>query len=287
MTDGPADKPAMRGTLLLMAAAVLWSTSGLFLKSPAMTSLPADERGPLVACYRGLIAGVALLPFINFRRLRFRGAMIPMVVCFASMNLLFISAMTYTTAAVAIFLQYTSTGWAFLFGVLFLKERVTAGNLVALVCGLLGIGWIVAGQWAGEQFFGTVLALGSGIAYAGVVVTLRSLREEDSAWLVSLNLIISGLVLLPWVISRGLVPSGSQWLLIGALGIVQMALPYLLFARGVGTVPAQEAALITLLEPILNPLWVSLFFPEPVATSTWIGGAFIVAGLTMRYLFFR
>lgn len=274
------------GTFLLVCAAILWSTSGLFLKSPMLQSLPAEERGPLIACYRGLIAGVALLPFIKFRRLRFRAALVPMVISFASMNVLFISAMTYTTAAVSIFLQYTSTGWAFLFGVLFLKERVTIGNLSALVCGLLGIGWIVVDQWSGTQFFGTLLALGSGVAYAGVVVSLRSLREEDSAWLVALNLLASGLVLLPWVLPRGIVPTGPQWLLIGALGIVQMALPYLLFTRGVGTVTSQEASLITLLEPILNPIWVALFFPEPVSNATWIGGGLIVFGLALRYLVF-
>src|SRR5438552_2158720 len=102
----------MQGIGLLIGAAVLWSTSGLFLKSPALASLPEGERGPFIACYRGLIAGMLLLPFVNRRRVRFRVAMLPMLVSFASMNLLFITAMTQTTAAVAIFLQYTSTGWA-------------------------------------------------------------------------------------------------------------------------------------------------------------------------------
>jgi drug/metabolite transporter (DMT)-like permease len=92
---------------------------------------------------------------------------------------------------------------------------------------------------------------------------------------------------MPWVISQGLIPSGTQWAVIGVLGAFQMGLPYVLFARGMAGVPAQEAGLITLLEAILNPFWVWLFWREEVTTSTWIGGALILAGLLMRYLAFR
>lgn len=286
MSDDTTIDGSPRGRLLLVAAAALWSTSGIFMKSPWLLSIPNDERGPLVACYRALLAGLCLLPFVNWKRVRLRPRMVPMVVCFAAMNLLFISAMTRTTAAVAIFLQYTSTGWAFLFGTLFLRERITPGNVTALAFAMFGIVWIVADQWAGDQFLGTALALGSGMAYAGVVVSLRDLRDEDSAGLVALNLLVSGAVLIPWVASCGVVPTANQWLIIGGLGALQMALPYVLFARGVGTVSAQEAALITLLEPILNPFWVWLFWPEPVSRSTWIGGALILTGLALRYMVF-
>src|SRR5262249_7003876 len=178
-------------------------------------------------------------------------------------------------------------GWAFLFGVLFLKEKITLANLVALGFGLAGIAWIVGGQWHGSQFPGTLLALGSGLAYGAVIVSLRALRTENSAWLVVLNRLVSALVLLPWVVSLGLMPGRTQWALIAVLGAFQMGLPYVLFARGVAGVPAQEAGLITLLEAILNPFWVWLFWGEDVATSTWIGGGLILTGLLVRYLVFR
>jgi drug/metabolite transporter (DMT)-like permease len=271
----------------LLAAAVLWSTSGLFMKSPPLEAIPVADRGPLVACFRALLAGLCLLPFVNWRRVRFHRQMAPMALAFAAMNFLFITAMTRTTAAAAIFLQYTGIGWAFLFGVLFLKERVTRENLVALAFGLAGIAWIVGGEWHGSQFLGMLLALGSGLAYGAVITSLRALREEDSAWLVVLNHLVSAAVLLPWILARGLIPSGTQWGVIALLGAFQMGLPYVLFARGISGVPAQEAGLITLLEAILNPLWVWLFWGEEVATPTWIGGGLILTGLLVRYLVFR
>ena len=92
--------------------------------------------------------------------------------------------------------------------------------------------------------------------------------------------------MIPWIVERGLAPSGNQWLVIAAQGAIQMGLPYLLFARGLAHVPAQEAGLITLMEAILNPFWVWLFWGEQVDVSTWIGGSLILGGLLLRYVVF-
>jgi drug/metabolite transporter (DMT)-like permease len=295
MPDGvsTADAPPLQSTSSLSgrwqvcAAALLWSTSGVLVKSPPLQSLPQFDRGPLIACCRAIVAATCLLPFVSWKRLRLRLALLPMVVSFAAMNALFITALTHTTAAATIFLQYTATGWAFLFGAIFLHERLSRSNLVALGCSLIGIGWIVVGHWSSDQFLGTFLALGSGMAYGGVVVSLRFLRDEDPAWLITLNHLVSALVLLPWALTREILPSLDQWEIIAVLGMFQMALPYVLFARGVATVTAQESALLTLMEAVLNPFWVWLFWGEEVDIATWIGGSWILSGLILRYGVFR
>lgn len=211
--------------------------------------------------------------------------MIPMTLCFALMNLLFVTAMTRTSAAATVFLQYTSTFWAFLFGLLFLKEKIERGNLVALLFSLCGIGWIVAGDWGGENFLGNMMALGSGFCYAGVVLSLRALRKEDSAWLIVLNHAVGGLVLLPWVLSVDITLRTDQWILTAVLGVM-MGIPYVLFARGLRSVRTQEAALLSLMEPVLNPVWVWLVWNFSATSETWIGGTLILSGLAIRYLLF-
>lgn len=271
------------GRLLLVIASLLWSTNALLVKSPPLQSLPQADRGPLVACYRTLVAGLCVLPFVNWRRARFRLAMLPMVVCFAAMNAMYITALTLSSAAATIFLQYTAVVWAFVFGAVFLGERVTRDNLTTLGFALAGITCIVVGGWHGGELPGMLLALGSGIAYGGVVVSMRALAHEDSAWLVVLNHLAAGLALVPWMLSRGLVPVGDQWLVIITLGAVQMGLPYVLFARGLSHVSSQEASLITLAEAILNPTWVWLAWGERPAPATIVGGGFILAGLLLRY----
>ena len=251
-----------------------------------MEELPLDSRGPVLACYRALFAAAVLIPFVRVGSIRWKPALVPMTILFAVMNLLFVTAMTRTTAAATIFLQYTSTVWAFLFGLLFLKERVERGNLVALAFCMCGIVWIVAGDWGGENFIGNLLALGSGFCYAGVVLSLCALRDEDSVWLVTLNNLVGGLVLLPWVFSADISLRGDQWLLVALLGAFQLGVPYVLFARGLRSVRIQEAALLSLMEPVLNPVWVLFAWGERPERTTWIGGALILTGLAVRYLLF-
>jgi len=280
--------PPLRGRLLLLLAATMWSISGVIVKSPPLQELPDAERGPIIACGRAIVAAVFLLPMVGRRSIRFRPAMLPMVVGFAAMNVLFVTAMTTTTAAAAIFLQYTSSMWAFLLGWWFLKEQIVRANLLALVCAVCGIVWIIAADASSTRLTGNLIALVSGFSFAVVVVSLRALRDEDSIWLIALNHVVSAAVLLPWVMSFDIgMPNVSQCLLIGALGVFQIAIPYVAFSRGLRYVTAQEAALLTLIEPLLNPFWVWLFWNESVPASTWVGGTLIVGGLAARYVLVR
>lgn len=276
------------GRLLLIAAALLWSTSGAVLKSPPLGELPLAMRGPVLACFRALFAVGFLLPFVRWKRVRWKPAMLPMALAFGVMNFLFITAMTFTTAAAAIFLQYTSSVWAFVLGWVFLRERIGRGNLAALVCAVCGIAWIVAGDWGGGNSLGNVMALGAGLSYAVVILCLRTLRDEDSVWLIGLNHFVSFAILLPWVAAARDAPLAAldltQWALIAALGITSMALPYVIFARAIRHVQTQEAGLLLLLEPVLNPVWVWLLWRESNPPAVFLGGALILAGLAVRYL---
>lgn len=276
-----------RGRLMVVLASLLWSTSGAFVKSPPLAAIPEDSRGPILACFRALAAAAALALFVKPRHIRWRPMLVPFVIAFAGMNLLFVTAMTRTTAAAAIFLQYTSTAWAFVFSIFFLRERADRPNLLALACALAGLAWIVAGDWNTAYFVGNCLALGSGLCYAGVIITLKLLRDEDSAWLITLCHAGAGLLLLPMMATRSLALSPLQWSLIGLFGVVQMGLPYVIFASALRRVPIQDAALLTLLEPLLNPLWVYCLWGEPVGSSTWIGGGLILGGLAIRSVLLR
>jgi drug/metabolite transporter, DME family len=130
--------------------------------------------------------------------------------------------------------------------------------------------------------------LGGGITYAAVVLSLRYLRNEDGAWLVMLNNLVTALVFFPFVLYRGIWPDAAQLVYLAAFGVFQMGLPYLLFARRLRCIVGHEAAGIVLLEPILVPVWVYLAWrhaPTYELPQWWtlVGGAFILLGLTARY----
>jgi DME family drug/metabolite transporter len=246
-----------------------------------------DVPGPMFAGCRALTAGLFLLPLIRPSMLRFRWWLLPLVISFASMNLLFIMATQQTTAAAAIFLQNTASLWAMLFGVFILRERVVRGNVIALTFGLVGIGWIVYSDWQGERFAGNGLALLSGVTYAGVIISLRALRDESPLWLIFLCYLVSGAALFGWIIQGLSHLSVLQWVLLAAIGPIQMGLPYVLFARALKSISPQEASLILLIEPLLNPTWVWLFCGEAMSPATAAGGGLILLGLGLRYTVFR
>src|SRR5262245_30933738 len=113
----PALSPA-RGRLYVALAAVLWSTSGAFTKiltkdTPLALNLP--EVHPLqIAFFRVLFAGLFFAVQLRRADVVFRPALAPMVLCFAAMNAMFVSAMALGTAANAILLQYTAPMWVVL-----------------------------------------------------------------------------------------------------------------------------------------------------------------------------
>ena len=131
---------------------------------------------------------------------------------------------------------------------------------------------------------GVAWALLSGITYASVMLSLRGLRGENACWLMALNLLFTAAVLSPFYFASGVRPEGRQWPLLIAFGALQMGTPYILFARGVRTVPSLEAAGLVLLEPILVPLWVVLTWGEMPAWWTVVGAGLILLGLATRYL---
>ena len=212
--------------------------------------------------------------------------MTPMVVSYAVMNVLYVTALTRTTAAAAIFLQYTAAAWAAVLGWLLLRERAGRADLTAIAFAVAGIVCIVAGESGSEHFLGNIIGLGSGLTYAGVIVGLRGLRNADPYWLVMLNNLAAGLVLLPWVLTMDVSLDAVQWTIVAGFGVLQLGAPYVLFARAVRSVPAHEATLIAILEAILNPIWVWIAAGELASSATWIGGGLIVSGLILRYTVF-
>lgn len=281
--DTSAESPwKFRGLVIL--AALLWSLSGLFVKSPLLRDIPVEIRGPMLACYRALAAGIVLFPFVNRSAIRWRPGLIPLVLSFSVMNILFVTSMTMTSAAAAIFLQYTATAWVALLSWLILRERLERSMLLPLIGALAGITWIVAAEQVPAQALGNVIALGSGLTYGVLLVLLRLLKDENSAWLTALNHLAAGLLLLPWVITFDVALSPAQGTLIILLGVIQMGVPYALFAYSVKHISATEAVLISLMEPLLNPLWVWLFWGEAIDRSIVIGGSLILGGLLARVL---
>ena len=264
----------------------MWSTSALFVKSGVFDSWTDDglvpQRSVLLIFWRAVFATCVVLPFV--RRPRWSWKLIPAALIFVVMNITFITAMVQTTAANAIWLQNTAPLWVFLIGTTVLRDPIHPRDWPQLAFILAGVSLILLYELQGEQVIGVLWGVAGGVTYAGVVLSLRWLRDEDSAWIISLNHGVTAVALLPVVIYFGVAPTSTQLSMLVAFGALQMGLPYLLFSRSVRTLPAHEAAGIVLLEPILVPTWVWLLDMESPQWWTIAGGALIFAGMAVRYV---
>jgi len=81
---------------------------------------------------------------------------------------------------------------------------------------------------------------------------------------------------------RAGLPSASSSLGLVLLGVIQMGIPSILYARGVMGVTAISCALLTMIEPVLNPVWVAVFYGEIPSSRAVAGGAIILFFVTLR-----
>ena len=263
-------RPGVAGRMWIVLAALMWSSSGLFAKLPIFDDWAMHQRGPLLAFWRALFAGLLLLPWV--RRPRWTPGLVPMTASFAGMNVAFLSAMVLSTAANAIWLQSTSPMWVFLLGLVLHRATISRLDALQLIFGALGVGLILAFEIRGDAPLGVACGLFAGICYAGVVISIAQLREHDLVWLIALNHLVAAALLLPVVVYLGRWPTMNQLAVLACFGLVQMGLPYLFFARGLRTVGRQEAAGIALLEPLITPIWAYLTIGERPAVWTFAGG---------------
>jgi drug/metabolite transporter (DMT)-like permease len=276
----------LRGRLLAMAAAMMWSTSGFFVKAPWFDEWPAEQRGLLLAFWRALFAGLTLLPFV--RRPRFAWGLVPMAGSFVLMTSTYLMALVAGSPALAIWLQQLAPLWVIVAAYLLWGERPAQNDAVLVAGCVAGVGVILAGAIRDGTPGVVALGLVSGAAYAGVILSMRRLRGIDPAWLVVVNQWASVLVLLPYVLRHQPPIQMSQWIALFAMGSLQIGLPYLLFARALRIVPAHEGALLGLLEPLLVQLWVWLAWRHdpgyvPVPWTVWAGGGLILVALMARF----
>lgn len=263
------------GALLVLAAALLWSTGGLGIK--AISDPPLK-----VAFYRSAVAAVVLLfalrPRVFKTSLRFLAAIASYTACLIT----FVVATKWTSAANAIFLQYSGVAWVLLASPLVLKEPFKARDAAAVACAFGGMALFFVGKFrSGGR--GDVVALLSGVFFAGLVMLLRSERGLAAEAAVTWGNILTAIVLLPFVAGDlSLTPKSAA--VLGLLGSVQLAGAYILFVKGINHVTATQASLVGMAEPIANPIWVYLFLGEKPSGWAVAGGIVVLAAIGWRTL---
>jgi drug/metabolite transporter (DMT)-like permease len=263
----------LRSRLLILSAAVLWSTAGAAIKR-------SDLDAWQIAGGRSLVAGAFLLLVVRQARVRPTPRVLLVSVAYAVTVVLFVVATKLTTAANAIFIQDTAPLWVLLLSPWLLREVPTKGELLAVPVYAVGLGLFFLDDLTAGQVTGNFAALASGVAFAFSIVGLRLLRHDGPAALVYGNLVAAAVTLPLW--TSGPAAAAPDLGLLLYLGVFQLGLAYLAFSRGVTGTPAIEASLLILLEPVLNPIWTFLFVGERPGPWAVVGGAVVLAATGWR-----
>jgi drug/metabolite transporter (DMT)-like permease len=270
------DFSTKRGAVVaLVGAALLWSLGGLLIKSVQWTPLA-------IAGTRSAIASVVLLLVLGKPRLNWSFAQIGGAVAYAATVILFVTANKMTTAANAILLQYTAPVYVALFGPWFLKERSTRADWATIAVVMGGMLLFFMDRLSPEGFGGNLVAIASGVAFAWLTLFMRK-QKAGSPWESAfLGNLLTAAVCLPFYLGSG--PDALSWAALLVLGIFQLGFSYILYAKAIKHVPAVEATLISIIEPILNPVWVLLALGEQPGMWALAGGAVVLSALTFRTL---
>jgi drug/metabolite transporter, DME family len=274
--SAPSDRLLRRARLSLLLAAVLWSLAGVFIKFLQLPPLT-------IVFYRSLFASLFFVFWVRKSAVVPRTALLVSALAYTAAISAFVSANKITTAANAIALQYTAPMFVFVIVHFLFGEKITGMSWISLGLGMLGIAVIGAGSAGQPDAAGVMIALLSGLLFSIYMVSLRFLREFNPGTLTFLNNLVCCLILLPWVGSDLSVSLQEGWI-VAVMGVVQLGIPYWLFSKGLEQISVQEASLIVLIEPILNPLWVALIVGELPSGATLVGGLCIVGSLALRYL---
>jgi drug/metabolite transporter (DMT)-like permease len=264
-----------QGRSFILLAGLLWSLAGIFIKSMALPAV-------VIVFYRSLFASLFFLLFIRKKKWKVSFHIVISVASYTAAISLFVLSNKLTTAANAIVLQYTAPIFVFLFIRFFFREPISKGNLVTLLLSMVGVAIIFSGSHGGQDQWGVWVAVLSGFLFAIYMMNLRYLAGFDPLVLTFINNLVCSIALLPLMVSHS-TPSGGHLLALAVMGVVQLGVPYFLFSKGLESLPVQEASLIVLIEPVLNPIWVAWGVGEVPSIPTLIGGSVILFSLVLRY----
>jgi drug/metabolite transporter (DMT)-like permease len=194
------------------------------------------------------------------------------------MNLTFVMATKLTSAANAIVLQFTEPIFLIIFLFLFWKHKPDKKSMISSILVFLGILCFFFDRITLTGQVGNVLAIISGALYAFVFL-IKKMKRADFESSILISQITSFFLFMPWYFKEtDYAP--VNFLLVLLLGVVQMGIAYVCLAKGLETVSPITASLTSTIEPILNPVWVAIFYGELISPIAIVGAAIVIVSST-------
>lgn len=272
-TITPTPQEHLKAIGLLLLTAVFWSFGGVLIKW-------VQWHPVAIAGMRSAIALVVLLIASPQLKLNYSKIQLGAAIAYALTVVLFVTATKLTTAANAILLQYTAPIYVALGSTPILKERITKMDWIMIGTALGGITLFFLDRLSFSSLLGNCVAILSGMAFAGFVILMRKQKNESPLGSIVLGNLFTVFIGLPFMFYS--MPNRESWIGLLLLGIFQIGLPALFYAKAIRVVTALEGILIPMIEPVLNPIWVFLFLKEKPGAWAMVGGILVLVVIGIR-----
>lgn len=262
-----------KAVFLMLLAAILWSTGGVMIKELSWSPIA-------ILVGRNIFSSLLLLAYLrrfptHWTRWKLIAAAGHLLTSF-----LFISSTKLTTAANAIFLQYTAPVYIVLLAFWFLRERPSRTDWISMAVIFAGMGLFFADKLSTTGLYGNILALLSGVTMAVMTVALRAQKDGIPAESILIAQLTTAVLGFPVVLRESW--ALTNWLIILYLGIFQIGIAFICFTTAIKHIPAIQATLISTLEPVLNPIWVFVFVGEQPGMFALLGALVVLAGIAIN-----
>jgi drug/metabolite transporter (DMT)-like permease len=262
-----------KAILLLVATSLLWSLGGVLIK--------LTDWNP-VAIAGGRSAFTAILLWAYLRRPKFNWSrdQILCAIAYAGTVISFIAGNKLTATANVILLQYTAPIYVALFGFAVLKERTSKSDWITIGIVVIGMTLFFMDDIDMSGMWGNILGILSGVTFAIVTLMMRKQKDGSSLESILLGNIVTAVIGLPFMFSPP--PSPTTWAVLIIMAVLQLGLPYILYSIAIKSVTALEAMLISVLDPLVSPIWVFLMIGEIPGKWSIIGGLIVLSAVTFR-----
>jgi len=262
-----------KAIIYTIISAALLSSGGILLKF-------IDMHPMAIASSRGMIATLIVWIYLRKPNFTFSKAQVIGGISYSLMVTTFILANKLTTAANAIVLQYTAPIWVAILGAWILKEKIKIYDYFSIVFVSLGMVLFFLEDMGGGSLAGNTVAILSGVVLAASTIAMRLQKDGSPVETTLLGHMITIFIGLPFVFNANFTLQNIIGLIL--LGVFQIGISYILYALAIKHLKALESMLIMFLEPILNPIWVAIFYGEKPSLYSLIGGIIILITLAIR-----
>lgn len=265
------------GIVFVFFSALFFATGGILIKLNGWN--PVGLNGA-----RSVFALLVMLIYMRITHHQFRlnKAILFAALANSGMSVTFTMANKMTTAANAIVLQFTMPIFVILLLWAIWKQKPDRSAVATVAISIAGMACFFIDSLGSGNMAGNLIAIFSGFLYAFVFL-IKKIPGADFQSSVVVSYLINFLMGLPFLL-RETDFSTTNIMTAVALGIVQIGFAYVCLDIGLDHVQPVAASLISMIEPILNPIIVAIFYGETMGKMAVVGAVIVLGSATFYNL---